>query len=249
MSDSEKPAPLNRLFQLDQAAKKANCTVDDLLRMGAGGDLQLLVGISDEIFLCLQDRHGGIGTPGHMKTPNLLQLTAPTCMSLSVSGRGLLAASPIGYRRKPNGQLTQLSPSDCDADLPLVDSKSVGWKDPRRRWISWAIHPQSKVSELAVEVGAVWVSSTALEQTLSRKLNPQGIEGEFFKSDALQYLNQAARRFWGNVNIVQQDKTTHPKAEQIVEWLVEMGLPRRQAVIGASIIRPEFAAKGRRLEE
>lgn len=63
-------------------------------------------------------------------------------------------------------------------------------------------------------------------------------------SENLLILNQAAKRFWGNAD--PDEKDTHPTNEQVAGWLVEKGFSNINAQQGAVIIRPEWAAIGRR---
>ena len=68
------------------------------------------------------------------------------------------------------------------------------------------------------------------------------------KSDGLAYLNQAANKFWANAD--KEDKTTHPTNAVVSKWLHEdRGLSERLADSGASIIRPTWAAVGRKPEK
>ncbi|MEY3759220.1 MAG: hypothetical protein RIR39_711 [Pseudomonadota bacterium] len=64
------------------------------------------------------------------------------------------------------------------------------------------------------------------------------------QSDQLKILNQASERFWSNAD--QGDKETHPINKTVSDWLLEKGFSAISAQQGAAIIRPEWAAKGRR---
>ncbi|MGZ8152367.1 MAG: hypothetical protein ACXW0Q_05790 [Methylovulum sp.] len=57
-------------------------------------------------------------------------------------------------------------------------------------------------------------------------------------------LNEAALKFWANAD--QEEKDTQPKQAEVVKWLKSKGLSDISAQQGAVIIRPEWAAKGRR---
>ena len=68
------------------------------------------------------------------------------------------------------------------------------------------------------------------------------------KSDALTYLNRASQKFWANAD--RDDKQTHPINAVVSKWLHEKGgLSTRLADSGASIIRPKWAAVGRKPDE
>jgi hypothetical protein len=62
-------------------------------------------------------------------------------------------------------------------------------------------------------------------------------------SEKLSFLNQAADRFWGNAK--QDDPDTHPKSRVVAEWLETKGYTPTLAEKAASIIRPDWAFKGR----
>lgn len=65
-----------------------------------------------------------------------------------------------------------------------------------------------------------------------------------FKSDKLQYLIQAAEKFWKNAT--PKDYSSYPNTMAIEKWLVDKGYSQSLATKAASIIRPEWAGTGRR---
>ena len=73
------------------------------------------------------------------------------------------------------------------------------------------------------------------------------VSHEDFHTQNLKALIEAAKKFWKNADPKQKD--THPKNAEVIEWLTaedgQWKLPKRQAQVGASIIRPEWAAKGK----
>jgi hypothetical protein len=58
----------------------------------------------------------------------------------------------------------------------------------------------------------------------------------------LAILNDASRRFWGNAD--PDEKDTHTKNAIVIDWLINKGFSEISARQGATIIRPEWAAKG-----
>lgn len=66
-------------------------------------------------------------------------------------------------------------------------------------------------------------------------------------SKDLAILNNAAHKFWANAD--KNDKDTHPKQEVVREWLLSQGFSGESATQGAVIIRPKWAAIGRRPKE
>lgn len=62
-------------------------------------------------------------------------------------------------------------------------------------------------------------------------------------SNMLAYLNQASEKFWANA--VEEETDTHPKNIDVEKWLIDRGYSESLARKAASIIRPEWASKGR----
>lgn len=67
------------------------------------------------------------------------------------------------------------------------------------------------------------------------------------KSNKLSFLNQASQKFWGNAD--PDDRTTHPDNDAVAVWLEGKGYSASLAQKAASIIRPDWAAVGRKPEE
>ena len=63
-------------------------------------------------------------------------------------------------------------------------------------------------------------------------------------SKDLAKLNEASSLFWLNAD--PSDRDTHPTNDNVSDWLKSQGFSEISAKQGASIIRPEWAAKGRR---
>ena len=63
-------------------------------------------------------------------------------------------------------------------------------------------------------------------------------------SELLMILNEAGRIFWDNADPEQKD--TQPINDTVIKWLIDKGFSKISAKQGASIIRPEWAAQGRR---
>lgn len=74
---------------------------------------------------------------------------------------------------------------------------------------------------------------------------PQGEQD--YQSRELNILNDAAFQWWSSVD--KDDKTTHPTNKQVRDWLEKQGYSKANAKQGAVIIRPEWAAIGRRPTE
>ena len=101
-------------------------------------------------------------------------------------------------------------------------------------FLAWAISKKWDMpSKECAAMAKVTAENTAKPECAS---NPN-------KSEKLTHLNQAAAKFWGNVD--PSDKTTYPKNEEIRQWLEDKGYSERQSGAAASIIRPPWAEKGR----
>jgi hypothetical protein len=74
----------------------------------------------------------------------------------------------------------------------------------------------------------------------AHELNPN-------KSEKLACLNQASSKFWGNAD--RHDRTTHPDNKDVEQWLIQRGFSETLAEKAATIIRPEWAATGRKPEK
>ncbi len=67
------------------------------------------------------------------------------------------------------------------------------------------------------------------------------------QSYQLEILNQASEKFWANAS--KEEKDTHPLNKTVSDWLFKKGLSAISAQQGAVIIRPTWAAKGRRNDD
>ena len=65
-----------------------------------------------------------------------------------------------------------------------------------------------------------------------------------YQSDQLKILNEAGQKFWGNADPEQKD--TQPINDTVIKWLIDKGFSKISAQQGASIVRPAWAAQGRR---
>lgn len=240
----------SEIYLLDEAAKKVNCTTNELLRAGANGALQLLVGVPDGTgFRLMEEQHPERARGAPKCTPNILALRISHCHSLYLTGKALIRDSNMGYEFSPNSEFSKYYPSTCDADLPIIGVAEISWKDPRKRWTAWVVYNGEYESFFEVLSTNVLVASIEIDRFFEIKSSAPGNVDQYFKSDMLQYMNQAARIYWGHANVIKEDKTTHPKTTDIVDWFKDRGFSKSLAEKAASILRPEFAGTGRPLEE
>lgn len=112
-------------------------------------------------------------------------------------------------------------------------------------YILWAISKGFDVPWLpwAKERGLI-SAEIPIEFSPPGKLLPDG-QSDYI-SDDLAYLKQAAFMFWARVD--RGNKAEHPDNDEVARWLIEKGYSPTTAKIAASIIRPVWAAKGRKPE-
>jgi hypothetical protein len=60
--------------------------------------------------------------------------------------------------------------------------------------------------------------------------------------ESLAKLNEGYVKFWANADPLEKD--THPKNQEVTDWLIKQGFSGISAKQGATLIRPEWAAKG-----
>jgi hypothetical protein len=158
----------------------------------------------------------------------------------------MFALSPGSYR--PLGVLPPFSREDLAAIERLNTAREKAsriWETvfemdrPMRREhvIQWARSKRIEIPWLDFANKSGWLSATPD----SEKSAPD--ETGIHKSDLLQHLNQAATRFWRNID--PSDKQAHPSNSTVAKWLVGKGYLPSLAKHGATIIRPTWAAKGR----
>lgn len=133
----------------------------------------------------------------------------------------------------PYGTLPSLEPNDdsFEPKVRLTDfatwAEAMGWELPEEfpRKIPIIEHPEAGQQS----------NKTTIDLNQS------------FISPDLKVLVQAAGRFWENAD--PDDKGTHPTNKTVEDWLKQQGIEGEKAKYGASIIRPEWAAKGRRSDK
>lgn len=131
---------------------------------------------------------------------------------------------------------------------------------PFSRWRAHSFDRQTavKMARLALVASGVERFTVELNDQLPPMLligSPPAIKQEdrqppkdrFGHSDQLQFLIQASEKFWSNAD--PGDRTTHPENSDVVAWLVPKGFSQSLAEGGATIIRPKWAATGRKPKE
>ena len=241
------------LFSLKEAAALAKSEPSEFLRAGARDQLTLLVGVPNGVSLRLVDaqrKEAGVGEPALMRIPNVLTLSRELCQALLINGSAIASHFPLGFAFDVKLGFRRLAPADCDANV--VEGQWTSdrplWRQPRTHWNAWCIHDGKTAGKMAITVEQLLVMNTDIDRLFGVDPAKPGNVNELYKSDLLQYMNQAAWRFWGNSKVVTNDSTTHPTNEEVAAWLNEKGMGQVMASKAASILRPAFATKGRKPE-
>lgn len=91
-----------------------------------------------------------------------------------------------------------------------------------------------------------WCNAKQLPHNIPGRTAPQTTKWPWgnHETELLQRLAEAADRFWKNYDPT--DHTTAPKNEQVVEWLMNQGVAKRNAQIIATMLRPTDVPPGPR---
>lgn len=119
-----------------------------------------------------------------------------------------------------------------DYSIELDGIHIIGDKRPPREWIDCYLKDPC---------------AGPLPEIVLRHMGQSTTNGRDHVSDRLAILNQAAHKWWANAR--KDDSTSHPRKPDVIAWLMERGFSKITADSGATIIRPEWASKGRRPEE
>ena len=97
-----------------------------------------------------------------------------------------------------------------------------------------------------ITADTVGMADDVVNYFASISTDEDAIESEYpeYISTNLKKLNRAAREFWLTAD--PDDANTHPINEDVAQWLKSKGFSDISAQQGATIIRPEWATKGRR---
>lgn len=152
--------------------------------------------------------------------------------------------------------------TEDEADMEFLDL-GLNWKmleeiwasgehplrNPPMYYVEWAIGKGFEIPWLpwAEEYGLPGLSSGTSAGTARNSTNSDGSAGRHFVSDKLAKLNQTAEKYWSRAD--RNDRGTHPKKADVVDWLIRQGFSETLADSAATIIRPEWAPTGRKPEE
>lgn len=251
------PTPKLKILTLEEASFLAQATEQRLLDEGELGALTFFVLVPGGARIQLyNERTAETGDPPLMRVPNILALARNACTELRTWKRTHVSTAALGasFSATSRGDhFRQLTPGDCESDSSRADQ---GPRFQPRRWTHWKVTLPSG-APLEVDLDSVRVFEAAIKQQYGLTLLPRGTyeavdplgrpeQRDNYKSDLLQYLNQAARIFWGP-DRDSDDIAPYPQTAEIVKWLraQDERFSASLAEAAASIIRPNHVPSTR----
>jgi hypothetical protein len=135
-----------------------------------------------------------------------------------------------------------------DEDAPILGYDGLSAKEiaiSKADAEKYCFISKSELEELLPEKQLLYTDNTPvideIHQTKNGVLKAEKLS---HLSEDLIILNEAASVFWLNADPDERD--THPTNEKVADWLKSKGYSAISATQGAVIIRPKWAAKGRR---
>ena len=160
--------------------------------------------------------------------------------------------------KNPDNKITR--PEWLRCSIPLLPSHCFVWRDEfekeyyaARERIFFAYEPRQGDADLNFNPRIPpECSDVVFEgiQSIRKKemLADDKTGGNYlYISENLAAMQLAAKTFWENADPA--DKTTHPNNAKVAEWLVKHDFSSTLARSAASIIRPKWAASGRKPEQ
>lgn len=257
-------------YSLIDAAELLECKPEFLLGEAQNKKIELMVGIPPEFKICLST--GKNDSPDYydhplMAVPNLLVLEQSHCADLkSKDKKAFISDVSKGYSDHSyhkNNKLEELLPNKYSYPLPI----SFFAKSKRNPWEVWHIYKNTSEEPLEVTWENVLIPKSRIDRF--RQLvdqvfgtSPENIAKAYevigFNEDVDKYIKMewvsiqliqmidAGRKFWGDDKVVKDDRSTHPKTEEIEKYLIEnYKFSKSVAKKATSILRPEFAPRGR----
>lgn len=212
-------------FGLAEVAAKLQCTEDDLIQFAAYGQLELCILLPrNSVYPNLHSKDGTVGTGE----------------GFSGAYCGPCALWPVQWRKfLSNREATTYSVRRIHTThKPIIEWQS------REGFFDWTIIPRSprepvvRISECPIVVMKEEVDRIVSDMDRESSSELRATDRAHV-SDDLAILNQAAQKWWANAD--QDDRTTHPKKQDVVSWLMDRGFSQITAESGATIINPTLA--------
>lgn len=255
------PIPKLKILTLAEASFLSQASEQRLLHEGELGALTFFVLVPGGAMVQrYNERTAETGDPPSMQRPNILALDRDACTELRTWRRTYVSKVALGASFSPTTRgdhFRQLTPGDCESDASGADQ---GLRLQLRRWTHWKVTLPTG-APLEVDLDSVRIFEAAIKRRFELTLLPRGTyeavdplgrreQRENYKSDLLQYLNQAARIFWGP-DRDSDDIAPYPQTAEIVEWLraQDERFSPSLAEAAASIIRPNHVPSTRLSKE
>jgi hypothetical protein len=234
--------PARLYYSLEDAAKIAKCQAIDLLHYGGIGRITLIVTIPDRVDLCpFNVTTQLVGDP--FLPPECLIIARSHCRKIECYGTVDLCEFKMGYAFGLLDPLHLIYPGH---DNPKFDEAFCVWKAFFQGKPTSFTVTIDHVFVMAFDLDAFLNGAHILENDMPVMMRPKFQE---YRSEKLVFMNQAATKFWGDVDPSNRKKFR--KNEEIITWLThpERGFSTSLAKSAASIIRPDYAGTGRPTEE
>jgi hypothetical protein len=209
-------------YRLSTAATELGCEVDDLIHWAATGRLSL--GVLYEIPLFNESDYK------YVSWKHAVEGTTPDSVD-AFSGFVYVDSDNFQQMERLGGELKF-------SYIRLTNGRSI----------HKIREPKSETRSLA----QIYIHSDDLRKLLSDGMPTTGdkpmIEtGGAHVSDKLQFLKQAAYKFWAGQS--ETSRSTHPDNAAVEAWLMKCGFSAKEADAASSIIRPKWAKPGRKPKE
>ncbi|KAB2925166.1 MAG: hypothetical protein F9K30_08290 [Dechloromonas sp.] len=263
------------LIGLKKAAEMGNVSVDAICMAAEQGEVELLFEVPQGQTVVLKQApyvdawtDTATGFVDAELTPEYLVLRARDCVRVIHDPFVECSEADCGYRRNayaPSGKATHLQKL-CAFDLPIspsfpirveVDENSKSTKTEKRwtRWMLWsgrqAVSTRVRADDLYLRVDTFfsWKKWDTDDQPNSEyflgKSTPLNDIDDDFKSPQLLRMCEAAFKFWGAVDVLPSEPSSHPSNQVVVTWLLRSGagFTKTSAENAAALIKPSFGLR------
>jgi hypothetical protein len=230
--------PEKKYYRIDQAAERLACTEDDIIHWGANDIISICAHAEDVYCESISDYIIERSTGSADSIIEEVEKLDIHMFSIALSSQDRKRKILISglFKLNPASLITYEMTGSFSNSCSIIITNN----DNILEYYPLSQKPKN-----------LFIRSNEIEKFLSKKRQPPQkptiFEINNFKSDKFSILCQAAQRFWSNAD--KNDKTTHPDNASVTKWLIERGYSETLAEKAATILRPEWAATGRRQEK
>ncbi len=241
----------NEAIRLSTAASNAKSSVDEILKSAASGEIELVFSVVGDATFKL----GSKSLNEESKTedieslfrPDFLALQEHHCNELYLNGKTYVSSGTRGWKQVRNS-LEFMDPSKASPQLPILGRTKIPNGNPIRANRAWGFFAENKPSPRLVELPNIFIFRDQLEgfsNGFTDKYDPDlGVRGEIHVSTQLTILHKASAKFWNKKSVKLEDRSKHPKTEDIVAFFKANFFSGPTAAAAASIIRPDALKRG-----